>query len=1122
MLIDNETTKYKYFEVLKKYSKEGSINAVSGYFTVGVLCFLKELYNETVDEFKFLLGDIVSTENIKERVIDLLNENINLENAFNISQEAITAIEFIKQDKVEIKTLEPNFCHAKAFIFKEKETDEINSGFIAGSSNLTESGIGLRKTSNAELNIWGSGNSEEYRELIKWFDALWENKKATFDKTIDKNKKITFKKYLIDKISEIFKKYTPEEIYFKVLYELFGSDLRLEAEDPNFNRQIGRLENSKVYNELYDFQKKAAKSLIKMINTYNGAILADAVGLGKTWTALAVIKHYQLQNYDVIVLCPKKLEQNWEKFLKNRYSIFEEDKFEYELRFHTDLREGGLDRKGVTLEGFFQSNRQKLLVIDESHNLRNDKTKSYRFLMEQLLQKNEFMKVLLLSATPINNSLIDVRNQFKIIAKGNDKEFDELLEIKSIFSIFRKAEESFNKWKIEPSPTIHSFVRRLNETDFFKLTDALTVARTRKMIEGTVLGLVFPKKNAPENRYVTPDKIGNFESFNELLECFPPNLSAYQPAFYTEQPEEVEVIHDEKLRDRFLAKMIYILMAKRLESSWYSFYSTVVKIRDYHQLVFDTLNSYKNKKEKVIINEEELFEDEEDVDLSEFTLGKRRSISIAEIDKAGNIEPYKKDLKKDIQNLNTLITNLQVFDSQIKKEKSLKSKDVKLEILITKIAEKQKAQNINRNPKILIFTVFKDTAVYIFNELTKREFANHAFISGDESRTFDSDTNIKKFNTILERFAPFTKLFNEKTWNGFEKDKNISETKNYEVWKKWIFENKPETHLQLENPIDILIATDCLSEGQNLQDCDFVVNYDIHWNPVRVIQRMGRIDRLGSTSTEIFGLNFWPSDSVNSYLKLQSRIEERMIMMKLAGSEVDKDFTEKLKKKIENDKFEREQTEKMLLKLEKSFDDIENNESSISFDVLSLEAFRQDLSLKLDNQQSHEIENMPKAIYSGIVKNNNWLTQKGIVALIGYPSKPAGVRNFNYSNFDLIYIDKQGNQILNNQKEILNGLMFAKNQARNDEGLKPFDEGNTSEIEIFKSAIKSWLTSQTSQTIETKEGELFEVAGQDDLKLLKDLKKGKKSAKQEIKQGIAGSQKHDANNCDLIVWLYVE
>jgi len=1118
MLIDNETTKYRFHQILEENCKEGIVNSVSGYFTVGVLSYLKKLYNESVDEFKFLLGDIVSTENIRERAIDLLNENISIENAFSISKEAIESIEFIKQDKVKIKTLEPNFCHAKAFVFKHKQDKEKENFYIIGSSNLTESGIGLRSTSNSELNVFGHGSSGEYGELVKWFDTLWENKKASFEKTVDK-KKVLFKEYLIEKISDIFKKYTPEQIYFKVLYELFGNDLQLEKEDPNFNRQIGRLENSIIYNALYDFQKKATRSIIKMIDKYNGAILADAVGLGKTWTALAVIKHYQLQNYDIIVLCPKKLEQNWDKFLKHRFSIFEEDQFDYVLRFHSDLREGGLDRNGLQIDGFFQNQRQKLLVIDESHNLRNDKTKSYNYLLEQLLQKNEFIKVLLLSATPINNSLTDVRNQFKLIVKGNDMGFHESLDIKSIFHLFRNANLCLNEWKAEPNPTINTFVKRLKETDFFKLTDALTVSRTRKMIEGTVAGLVFPKKNPPVNYFVTPDKIGNFESFDELMECFPPNLSAYQPSFYTEQPKDVEVIYDEKLRDRFLAKMIYILMTKRLESSWFSFYSTVKKIRDYHQSVLDSLNNYKTKKEE-LINEDLNLLEEDETDFTEFTLGKKRRILISEIDKAGKLDAYKKDLKKDIQNLDTLVTNLHTFNAAIDKEKTHKSKDSKLEILIKKIAEKQNADN----KKVLIFTVFKDTAVYIYNELIKRGFTNLAFISGDESRAYDSDTNIKKFNTILERFAPYTKLFKERTWNGANLPdyKNLADLEAYDAWKKWIYENKPETKIQLENPIDILIATDCLSEGQNLQDCDFVVNYDIHWNPIRIIQRMGRIDRLGSVNSEIFGLNFWPSDSINNYLKLQSRIEDRMIMMKLAGAEVDSEFTEKLKKKIESDKFEREQTEKMIFKLEKSFDNVENSDNTLSFDVLSLEAFRQDLSSKLDLQRNKEIEQMPKAIYSGIVKNNFWLTQTGIVALIGYPSKPAGVRNFNYISYDLIYIDKTGNPILNNQKEILNGLMHAKNQSRNNSGLQLIDNGEITEIETFRTAIKSWLNFQTSKTIENSQGEQVEVAGVDDLKLLNDLKKNKKSAKQEIKQGMAGSQKHNPNNCDLMVWLFVE
>ncbi len=1125
MLIDNESTKYKYYEILEKYAKEGVIQSVSGYFTVGILSYFKQLYNNSIKEYHFILGDIVSSEGVKERTIDLINENISIDNGFECSQTALYAIEFLRQEKVQIKTLEPNFCHAKVFIFKSYNHDEQKDYYILGSSNLTETGIGLRKTSNAELNVLGQGSAAEYNELTIWFKNLWENKKALYYKTVN-NQKINFKDYLIELISTIYKKYTPKDIYYKILYELFGNDLQKEAQDPNFNRQIGRLENTLIYKSLYDFQKKAVKSLIKMIDKYDGAILADAVGLGKTWTALAVIKHYQLLNYDVIVLCPKKLEQNWQKFLKNRYSIFEDDKFDYVLRFHSDLREGGLDKDRITLHDFFQSERQKLLVIDESHNLRNDKSQRYKYLVDNILQKNEVIKVLMLSATPINNSLNDVRNQFKLICKASDSGFKETLDINSIYHLFRNANFAFSEWKKEENPTITSFIARLKESDFFKLTDALTVSRTRKMIEGFDTNFVFPIKNAPENQYVTPNIIGNFESFEELFAQFPPMLSAYQPTFYLEEQKNVEVIYNEQLRDRFLVKMIYILLVKRLESSWFSFYSTINKIQNYHQDVLNKLNNYKLRKDELISNfvDLEVYTDETEDDFSDLTLGKR-AIKIVDIDRAGKLEAFKSDLKTDIQYLDILKNNLERFNQKISKETEKQhntaSSDSKLQILIAKIIDKQKSGKNNGNKKVIMFTVFKDTAEYLFNQLKLRGLTNIAYISGTESKVWDSETSTKNFDSILERFAPFTKLFKEKTWNNFTIDKSKNEGEQFADWKKWIMENMPETQKVLMQPIDILIATDCLSEGQNLQDCDYIVNYDIHWNPVRVIQRLGRIDRLGSPNSEIFGLNFWPSSNINEYLKLQSRIEDRMIMMKLAGAEVDNNFTEKLKTKIADEKFDEDQTNKMLEKLEKTYQDVETSDNSISFDVLSLETFRQDLSAEMEKNIS-ELVKMPKAIYSGIIKTNQFLNEKGLVSLIGYPSKPAGIQNFNYTSFDLIYLDKKGNQILNNQKEILNGLLMAKEQERNNLALSEIDKGNKIEIDKLKNAIKTWLQKQTMQTIENENGEQKEIMGEANINLFNKLKKGKSQAKLQLNQSITHNDKYNSNNCDLIAWLLVD
>jgi hypothetical protein len=462
------------------------------------------------------------------------------------------------------------------YLHKNIFNDPQKNYYISGSSNLTEAGIGLKQTSNLELNIGDFGSAPQFNELVNWFNRLWDKPQAHNDKTVKldngKTVKIDFKQYLISEIEKIFITYSPKELYYKVLFELFGN--QLNTSDPNLNKQFVKLENSAVYNALYDFQKAGANSLIRMLLTCNGAILADAVGLGKTWTALAVIKFFQLQGHETILLCPKKLEHNWHQYKENQNSIFENDEFKYFIRFHTDMSSIRLETYKDRSDKFFTNDKPKLLVIDESHNLRNDKSERYKFLMENILKKNTDIKVLLLSATPINNSFNDVRNQFKMLVHGNVEGFKETLEVGNLDYIFRNVQGIFNNWSKNDNPQISDFINEI-PANFFNLTDALTVARTRKMItENYSTDLFFPQKEKPDNYYITPNQLGNFDSFGDLIDHFPPMLSGYQPALYVNETEKKDVIYDEKLRDKFLVKMMYILMAKRLESAWFSFFNT--------------------------------------------------------------------------------------------------------------------------------------------------------------------------------------------------------------------------------------------------------------------------------------------------------------------------------------------------------------------------------------------------------------------------------------------------------------------------------------------------------------------------------------------------------------------
>jgi ERCC4-related helicase len=1126
MILDNENENLKVHEWISKYTQTGSLSIVTGYFTVGALAYLSAETKNKIDEYKFILGDIVSFDTDKDRTLDLLNEEITIDASLKLSKVAKEAVAFLELDKVNAKTLEPNFCHAKAYLYKHNDKDPQKDYYISGSSNLTEAGVGLKTTNNVELNIGSFGSDPQYNELIKWFDSLWSRPQAHDYKTVvDGNggvNRIPFKKYLIDEIKKIFTEYSPKQLYFKVLFELFGDELLLEKDNPEFNRQIGRLENTVVYNSLFEFQQKGVLSLIKMLQKFNGAILADAVGLGKTWSALAVMKFYQLQGREVILICPKKLQYNWRIYLKHQNSKFEKDHFEYFLRFHTDLTEDLMEKYQDRSDKLFINEKPKLFVIDESHNLRNDKSKRYKFLIDQILSKNEDVKILMLSATPINNSLMDIRNQFKLIVSGNAKGFETTLDIKNIDYSFRAAQKTFNEWTKEPEPKISDFIKKL-PANFFKLTDSLTVARTRKMIEGHQNGLEFPKKSKPENIFVTPKQIGNFENFEELFDHFPPMLSGYQPSFYVDKFDDADVLHDEKQRDHFLVKMMYILLVKRLESSWYSFHSTVGKILEHHQKALDKIKEYQETKKESGWDETQtsLFDEDELYDqIEDFTLGKKRKTRLIDIDRSGNIDNYKKDLKADIEALQLLQTNLTHFENkilkEIKKPRNYKSQDDKLETLIDRIIKKRKANENGGNPKVLIFTVYKDTAFYLFKQLKERGFNNIAAISGDSSVVWDEDGETKRYETILERFAPYTKLFREKEWKFEPSTKELALKIQFDEWQNWISENDKRTYEKLQKPIDILIATDALSEGQNLQDCDLVINYDIHWNPVRVIQRMGRIDRLGSPNEKIFGINFWPSNNINSYLNLQGRIEQRMAAMKLAGSEVI-EISDTFQEMADDKDLEQQQNARMLEQMQSSWDEI-NTEKSLGFDNLSLETFRQELLEELSkNEQFYK--SLPNGIYTGFKANQEVCPQEGLIALLGYPSKTTKAKNFEYKGYELIYIDHAGKSVFLNQKEVLDALAKHKDEVRFVP--KAIDQGEPKSIEHLSAALSTWLINQVTEEEVQEDGTVKQKMGKASLDMLNKLKSGSKTTIQKLKDEGSASQKFNKDNFDLITWFII-
>ena len=1141
MIIDNENQKLKVHEWIAKYNEEGTLDVVTGYFTVGALAYLSKSTNDKIENYRFVLGDIVNFDK-KIKALDLLNESIDIDTSFQLNRLAKEAVSFLHLDKVVAKTLEPNFCHAKLYL-KTAKKDDRNHYFISGSSNLTEAGIGQKITSNVELNIAETGNNNQYKELLDWFNDLWDRPQAHIKKTlIDENGNLSqkdFKEYLIEEISKIFDPFTPEQIYYKILFELFHK----EQDNPEVEKQLIKLEDTIVFNKLYDFQKGGVKSLIRMLNKYNGAILADAVGLGKTWSALAVMKSFQT-DHEIILLCPKKLEQNWNQYYYKNNSLFQSDKLDFELRFHTDLREGGLDRDKVK-QDYFVNDKKKLIVIDESHNLRNDKSSRYKYLIEEILQQSKGdIKVLLLSATPINNSFKDIRNQFKLMTKGENTGFKETLDVNNIESTFREIQTVFNKWSAEPGAKLSEFHSKIKDSAFFRLTDHLLVARTRKNVKANFDNtLSFPIHKKPINIFKTPLKFGDVENFAEFMDNFKLNLSAYQPSYYTISKEERkrlakekadkkkkgikaekdEVLKNDVQREHFLVKMMMILMLKRLESSWYSFQITVDRIYKHHDNAIKKINQYQELKEKqtIIIDDVEFIndilteQDEEEIQqLDSLSLGKKTPISLKSIDDANNLDDFKKAINKDKIILGNIRRALLEFEEKFKPEKELKSIDTKLDELLAIITEKQKSNN----KKIVIFSAYKDTVEYLFDQLAFRGFTNFAMVSGDENKVWNETKSSKKHENVLERFAPYTKLFKEKNWTNFEPSSiTLSDEESYQEWQKYIQDNEQKTFDKLENQIDILIATDVLSEGQNLQDADMVINYDIHWNPVRVIQRVGRIDRIGSPNTKIQTINFWPAKDIDAYINLKARVEKRMAIMKISGSEVIDEFTDEFNELAEANKLEDQQNANMLRQMETTMQDIDG-EQTLGFDDFSFDNYRQLLQNML-NQKKKEFENMPNGVFSGIKIENNSEMQPGIISLLGYPAQKKYNPETNYLSYELIYIDLQGNQISNNQKVILEQLNKNHTLPR---AIDPeIESGDAKAIEKLSNALKIWISNQAKAEKELEDGTKIEVISNAGLDLINKLKTNPKQTLEKLKIEGNVSKKFNFDNFDLITWLII-
>ncbi len=967
--------------LLEKIQDGSKLSFVSAYFTIYAYAAMREKL-ESVDSVRFLFGEprFVSNldpEKTDKKAFDIEDASLQLANRLQQRETAADCADWIRS-KVDIRSVRyPGFLHGKLYHI---EGGNGVQDALLGSSNFTVGGLGLGKgqRNNIELNLEVDGNRDR-QDLLRWFNEVWEDQDVVSD----------VKAEVLAYLEQLYTNHAPDFIYFKTLYHIFEDYLR-EAEQGGLLDAKTGIYDSAVWNMLYDFQKDGVKGAINKILKHNGCIIADSVGLGKTFEALAVIRYFELRNGRVLVLCPKKLEDNWKVFRNNdtRNPLLK-DGFAYTVLAHTDLGRDG--QAGDINLGTHNWGNYDLVVLDESHNFRNNargkerndgtrRRSRYEILMEDILQKGVKTKVLLLSATPVNNNLKDLRNQFLLITQDQDAAFLDNLDIPSIGQVMKNAQSHFTHWadpKKNPERKTAVLLDMLDAA-FFKMMDELTIARSRKHIinyYGTKGMGEFPERLKPLARSTVTDLKGYFPTYDELKEAIDGyKLSIFNPSAYLEDThvndylktnQQLALFNDQQKREFYLIGMMRTNYLKRLESSVHSFEISIERTIQKIRQLLDKIDHFESNLDDYT-NPDLFGDDEEDEELIDFreklTVGRKLIIKLEHIRR----EAWRTDLKADLDQLKLIHERAAAITPD---------RDAKLQELKRLIAAKV-ANPINPgNRKVLVFTAFSDTASYLYDQLVawvQGELGLHiALVSGSsDNKTTFKPTGFQHqtdFISILTNFSPRAKT------------------------------REKMTGMPQDGEIDILIATDCISEGQNLQDCDYLINYDIHWNPVRIIQRFGRIDRLGSTNKRIQLVNFWPTDDLNKYLNLKDRVEARMALVDITATGADNLLdAEQIQELIEEDLTYRE---KQLLRLKDEVIDLEDMDDNVSLSEFTLDDFRIELINFLENNRK-ALADAPLGLY-GVVPtldaskapelfDKNWheIVKPGVIFCLRHKNPP--------------------------------------------------------------------------------------------------------------------------------------
>lgn len=879
--------------------------------------------------------------------------------------------------------------------FKSNVTGEQMMGFMTVDQStympingFTTVDLGCERGNNAYYPVQKTESCENANYFLNLFEQLWNDRKKLQEVT----------DVVIENISAAYRENAPEFIYFFTLYNIFHEFLSDISEDELPNEATG-FKQSKIWGMLYDFQRDAVLAIINKLEKFNGCILADSVGLGKTFTALAVIKYYENRNKSVLVLCPKKLSENWNTYKGNYINNpIAEDRLRYDVLYHTDLSREHGKSNGIDLDRLNWGNYD-LVVIDESHNFRNGgevsgeeaKENRYLKLLNKVIRAGVRTKVLMLSATPVNNKFIDLKNQLALAYEGDPKQINEkLATTKNIDEIFRQAQKAYNAWCKLPAEerTTDALLQSL-DFDFFELLDSVTIARSRKHIEkyynSSAIGK-FPERLPPISLRPCLTDLSNAINYNDIYNLLMSlNLTIYTPSNYimpSRLAKYIDMTHHkgtsltQQGREEGIRRLMSINLLKRLESSVYSFRLTIDRIKTLIGSTIETINRYQSGDcvlDLTEITDSDDF-DYDDQNMDYFAVGKKVRIVLADMDYVS----WMRELKKDAENLELL--SLMIADIA-------PEHDTKLQTLFDLIQKKIEHPINPGNRKIIIFTAFSDTADYLYANVSKFAKEKFGLESAEITGTVDGKTTIPRLradlNTVLTYFSPISK------------------------GKSVLMPGSKEE-------LNILIATDCISEGQNLQDCDYLINYDIHWNPVRIIQRFGRIDRIGSKNEHIQLVNFWPDMDLDEYINLKSRVENRMKMSVMASTGDDNPIDTEEKGDLE---YRRAQ----LKRLREEVVDIEDMGSGISIMDLGLNEFRLDL---LEYIKHHEdIETAPKGLHTIVPQTDE--TPAGVIFVLRNINNSVNIDNRNRIHpFYMVYISEEGEIVCDylNPKKLLDTM----------------------------------------------------------------------------------------------------